>query len=122
MSASQQSLSLWASIRAIQLMSMAAPNRSNYNPSKSFNEVPSYDSLPYKRRFWVWGPPGSREEGLGMLNLLTPEHVARSAASEIRNGERVGLGWEFHKLEVPPFGRVPFQINVHPIGYARLSL
>ncbi|KAK9366200.1 hypothetical protein V1509DRAFT_296348 [Lipomyces kononenkoae] len=96
---------------------MSAPHGSTYNPPKSFDEVPSYDSLPDKRRFWVWGPPGSREEGLGMLNLLTPEHVAQSAAREIRSGERVGLGWEFHKLEVPPFGRVPFQMKVKAIAH-----
>ncbi|KAK9462290.1 uncharacterized protein V1516DRAFT_685304 [Lipomyces oligophaga] len=84
---------------------------------KSFDELPSWDELPYKRRFWAWGPPGSHEEGLGMLNLLTPEHLVKNVVPEIRTGERVGLGWGFHKLENPPFGRVPFNLKIIPIAY-----
>lgn len=79
---------------------------------KSFAELPSYDELPDKKRYWVWGPPGSHEEGLGMLNLLTPEHVAASAAKEIKTGHRVGLGWEFHKVEFPYFKRRLYEMKI----------
>lgn len=54
---------------------------------ESFQELPSFNDLPDKARYWVWGPPGSREEGLGMLNLLTPDYVAESAKTEIKTGE-----------------------------------
>ncbi|KAK9453846.1 hypothetical protein V1511DRAFT_461433 [Dipodascopsis uninucleata] len=83
---------------------------------KSFKELPSYDELENKHQFWVWGSPGSREEGLGMLNLLTPEHIAKSAASEIRSGERVSLGWEFHNLDYPPFNRINFDMKIKPVS------
>ncbi|KAK7207673.1 hypothetical protein BZA70DRAFT_271907 [Myxozyma melibiosi] len=86
-------------------------------PYKSFSDLPDYDSLANKERFWVWGPPGSHEEGMGMMNLLTPKHVATVVAPEIRTGERCGLGWEFHKLENPPFGRVNYQMTVLPIAH-----
>ncbi|KAH0841820.1 hypothetical protein FOPE_06970 [Fonsecaea pedrosoi] len=73
---------------------------------KSFSELPSFDELKDKRRFWV-GEPSSAEEGLGMLRYLTPEHVEGAARSEIRTGERVCLNWEMTKLETPGFGREP---------------
>lgn len=84
---------------------------------KSFKDLPSFDELPDKRRYWEWGPAGSYEEGLGKLNLLTDEVVAQAAASEIRSGQRVGLGWEFRKLENPPFGRIPFNLNIKWVDY-----
>jgi hypothetical protein len=37
-----------------------------------------YDNLPDKERHWP-APPGSEEEGLGMLRLLTPDVVAVAA-------------------------------------------
>ena len=58
-----------------------------------------WDDLPDKRRFWP-AAPGSREEGLGMLRILTPDIVA-NAAREIKTGERVCLNWNLEKLERP---------------------
>ncbi|EKJ74592.1 hypothetical protein FPSE_05342 [Fusarium pseudograminearum CS3096] len=42
-----------------------------------------WDELRDPKRVWV-GEPGSREEGLGRLVLLTPERVANAAQSQIR--------------------------------------
>lgn len=70
-----------------------------------------YDDLPDKKRVWV-GTPGSREEGLARLALLTPSIVAKAAASEIRTGKRISLNWELPKLETAGFGRQPFEHNI----------
>ncbi|EXJ89626.1 hypothetical protein A1O3_02693 [Capronia epimyces CBS 606.96] len=74
----------------------------------------AFDSLPDKRRVWT-GTPGSREEGLGRLVLLTPEVVASAAASCIRSGRRVTVGWELTKLEIANFGRMPCRHQIVPI-------
>jgi hypothetical protein len=58
---------------------------------KSFADLPKFDELEDKRRFWV-AEPGTRNEGLGMLRYLTPEHVA---------GERVCVNWDMTRLETP---------------------
>ena len=68
----------------------------------------SFDELPDPRRVWP-GSPGSREEGLGRLVLLTPEAVAAAAASCIKTGHRVSLNWDLTKLEFANFGRSPAQ-------------
>lgn len=72
-----------------------------------------YDSLPDPRRVWT-GAPGSREEGLGRLVLLTPEVVA-SAASCIKTGRRVSLNWELTKLDIANFNRAPAQHHIVPL-------
>jgi hypothetical protein len=64
-------------------------------------DIPAtFDDLPDKRRYWP-AEPGSQDEGLGMLRLLTPEVVAAAAQSEIRTGRRVCLNWDLEKLEAP---------------------
>lgn len=65
-----------------------------------------FDSLPNIKRVWP-SKPNSREEGLGRLVLLTPEVVASAAATCIRTGHRVNLGWDLTKLEIANFGRLP---------------
>lgn len=70
----------------------------------------SYDELPDKRRVWP-AAPGSREEGLGRLVLLTPDVVA-AAASTIRTGQRVSLNWDLTKLDVANFNRAPTQHHI----------
>ncbi|KAL1889885.1 hypothetical protein Sste5346_008609 [Sporothrix stenoceras] len=71
----------------------------------------SYDELPDKRRVWP-GAPGSREEGLGRLCLLTPDVVASAAASCIRTGKRVALNWDLTKLDIANFNRAPTQHHI----------
>lgn len=71
----------------------------------------SYDELPDKRRVWP-GAPGSREEGLGRLCLLTPDVVASAAASSIRTGKRVALNWDLTKLDIANFNRAPTQHHI----------
>ncbi|MCJ1298934.1 hypothetical protein MMC08_001725 [Hypocenomyce scalaris] len=76
-------------------------------------ELPAtYDDLENKRRYWP-AAPGSREEGLGMLRLLTPEVVASAARAEIQTGERVCLNWDLNKLDPPGFGRQAFHHKIH---------
>ncbi|ODV89449.1 hypothetical protein CANCADRAFT_27057 [Tortispora caseinolytica NRRL Y-17796] len=74
-------------------------------------EFVPFDKLDNPKRQWIWGPPGSREEALGRLNLLTPE-VVRQAKDEIQTGERVGLNWELKKLEYVGFGRLPYKHEI----------
>ena len=57
----------------------------------SFADLPKWDDLKDKKRFWP-AKPGSRDEGLGMLRYLTPEHVKNVVQSEVKTGERVGCG------------------------------
>lgn len=59
-----------------------------------------FDDLPDKRRYWP-APPGSEEEGLGMLRLLTPDLVAQAAQTQIQTGERVCLNWNIENLSPP---------------------
>ncbi len=65
-----------------------------------------FDELPNKKQVWP-SSPGSREEGLGRLVLITSDIVASAAASCVRSGRRVSLGWELNKLEIANFGRLP---------------
>lgn len=74
----------------------------------------AFDALPNPKRVWV-GEPGSREEGLGRLALLTPETVASAAASEIKTGQRFGLNWDMRKMEVANMNRHPCQHHILPI-------
>lgn len=73
-----------------------------------------FEELPNPRRVWV-GTPGSREEGLGRLNLLTDERVAAAATEQIKTGRRVGLNWDLTKLEYPGFGRLPCEHEIVPV-------
>jgi hypothetical protein len=74
-----------------------------------------FKSLPNQKRVWL-GQPGGEEEGLGRLNLLTPEVVAAAAKSEIILGRRVGLGWDMMKLEYSQFGRQKCEHEIIPLG------
>lgn len=56
----------------------------------SFADLPKFDDLPDKKRYWP-AKAGSRDEGLGMLRYLTPKHVAEVVKSEVQTGERVSL-------------------------------
>lgn len=66
----------------------------------SFSDLPTFDELENKRRFWP-AKPGSYDEGLGMLRYLTPEHVAEVVKAEVKSGDRVCLNWDMSKLETP---------------------
>lgn len=70
-----------------------------------------YDSLPDKRRVWH-AKPGSREEGLGRLALLTPDVVAEAAKTCIKTGIRVSLNWDLTKLDIANFNRAPAQHHI----------
>lgn len=72
-----------------------------------------FDELSDPKRVWA-GAPGSREEGLGRLALLTSERT-REAAKEILTGQRVGLNWDLRKLEHPGYGRISCNHKVVPI-------
>lgn len=66
----------------------------------SFSDLPKFDELKDKRKWWP-AKPGSLDEGLGMLRYLTPAHVAQAVQSEVKTGERVCVNWDMTKLETP---------------------
>lgn len=72
-----------------------------------------FDQLPNPKQVWV-GSPGSYEEGIGKLAILTPEVVAK-AATEIKTGHRVTLGWELTKLDYPNLNRQPCHHQIVPL-------
>ncbi|KAI0385120.1 hypothetical protein F5Y04DRAFT_205476 [Hypomontagnella monticulosa] len=74
-----------------------------------------FDELPDPKRVWV-GEPGSHEEGLGRLVLLTEERVRKAAAQEIRTGRRVCLNWDMTKLEHVGLGRTPCEHKIVPLS------
>ncbi|KAI4860664.1 hypothetical protein F4820DRAFT_98777 [Hypoxylon rubiginosum] len=73
-----------------------------------------FDELPNPKRVWV-GEPGSHEEGLGRLVLLTDEVVQKAATQQIRTGRRVGLNWDLTKLEYPSLGRISCEHKIVPL-------
>jgi hypothetical protein len=73
-----------------------------------------FDELPNPKQVWL-GKPGSYEEGLGKLAILTPEVVAAASASEIRCGRRVTMGWEMTKLDFPNLNRQPCHHQIVPL-------
>ena len=73
-----------------------------------------YDKLPNPRQVWV-GEPSSHEEGMGKVSLLTPELVAKTAATEIKTGQRVTMAWDLTKLEYAGLGRSKSQHHILPI-------
>ncbi|KAF9885401.1 hypothetical protein FE257_012923 [Aspergillus nanangensis] len=81
--------------------------------SSSPFDIP-FDHLPNPRQVWP-GKPGSHEEGLGKLAILTPEVVAKAAASEIRTGRRVTMGWDLTKLDYPNLNRQPCEHQIVPL-------
>ncbi|PQE23908.1 cyclase family protein [Rutstroemia sp. NJR-2017a WRK4] len=80
---------------------MAGEDTLRYDPS--IYDTP-FSKLPNPKRVWI-GEPGSALEGIGRLSLLTPTIVSAAATSEIKTGQRVGLGWDMTKLEYSQFGR-----------------
>jgi hypothetical protein len=76
-------------------------------------DFPSFDELPLDRNGPegnAWGRFGVNDE-LGMLNLLTPNTVAR-AAIEIRSGVRISLDWYLDMPKFPSFDRKPFRQEI----------
>ncbi|RHZ53963.1 uncharacterized protein CDV56_103327 [Aspergillus thermomutatus] len=73
-----------------------------------------FDELPNPRQVWV-GKPGSYEEGVGKLAILTPEVVAKAAAAEIKTGRRVTMNWDMTKLDYPNLNRQPCNHQIIPL-------
>ena len=73
-----------------------------------------FDELPHPKQVWD-GEPGSQEEGLGRLVLLTEERVSKAAAEQIQRGKRPGLNWDLTKLEYPGYGRISCDHKVVPL-------
>jgi kynurenine formamidase len=75
--------------------------------------LPDYDDLPEipglgLRHAWdVFG----RDDTLGSVNLVTPERVARAAAS-VTTGELITLGLPLDVPDPPLFGRLPYQHHI----------
>jgi hypothetical protein len=78
-------------------------------------QVPDFDHLttdPKGPHGNAWGLFGAEKADLGMLNLLTPAVVQRTAAEEIRTGVHISLDWDLNKPANPSFGRAPFKHEV----------
>ncbi|KAE8453119.1 hypothetical protein EG329_012306 [Mollisiaceae sp. DMI_Dod_QoI] len=73
-----------------------------------------FSKLPNPKRVWL-GAPSSSLEGIGRLSLLTPQVVSAAATSEIKTGQRVGLGWDMRKVEYSQFGRQKFEHKIIPL-------
>lgn len=94
-------------------MSPSSPNPNEPRSPPSTLLLP-FASLSSPKRVWL-GAPGSREESLGRLSLLTPSVVAAAAREEIKTGERVGLNWDMMKLEYSQFGRQSCRHEILPL-------
>ncbi|KAL4864186.1 hypothetical protein BDV12DRAFT_16211 [Aspergillus spectabilis] len=73
-------------------------------------QIPAFENLtldPTGPPGNAWGLFGPNNE-LGMLNLLTPELVRKTASEEIREGIRISLDLPLNRLSHPSFGRKPF--------------
>ncbi|KAL3444492.1 hypothetical protein BJX65DRAFT_297629 [Aspergillus insuetus] len=77
----------------------------------AFQLPEKFDELPNKRQYWP-AAPGSAEEGIGMLRILTPDIIANAARTQIQTGERVCLNWDLENLNPPGFKRKPFEHKV----------
>lgn len=64
----------------------------------SFADLPKFDDLEDPKRFWP-AKAGTKDEGLGMLRYLTPEHVAQVVKSEVHTGDRVCINLWDRSLE-----------------------
>ncbi|KAH7226218.1 putative cyclase-domain-containing protein [Fusarium oxysporum] len=88
-------------------------NYFNFYQKLTMSSKPSFESLPLRKD----GPPGNAwglfgdNDECGMLNLLTPEIIAK-AASEIRDGVRVSTDWPLNRMSRPCFGRAPFKHEI----------
>ncbi|KAL2073209.1 hypothetical protein VTL71DRAFT_10533 [Oculimacula yallundae] len=107
------------------MSSSAQTEQTSKVTSDKESEIPRYDvsifstpfsQLPNPKRAWL-GSPSSSLEGLGRLALLTPEVVSAAAASEIKTGRRVGLGWDMTKLEHSQFGRQKCGHTIIPLTF-----
>ena len=81
----------------------------------SFADLPKFDELENKKRFWP-AKAGTRDEGLGKLRYLTPSHVAQVVKSEVQTGERVCLNWEMTRLETPGM-LLPYLDSTSPLTF-----
>jgi hypothetical protein len=75
--------------------------------------LPDYDDLPEIEGLGVrhaWGVFGA-DDVLGSINLVTPERVARAAAS-VRTGQMIGLDLPLNVPDPPLFGRRAYRHHV----------
>jgi hypothetical protein len=94
-------------------LSLWRPAIGSKTMTRSLFDTP-FDELPNPKQVWM-GKPGSYEEGLGKLAILTPEVVAKAAASEIKCGRRVTMNWEMTKLDYPNLNRQPCNHQIVPL-------
>jgi kynurenine formamidase len=80
-------------------------------------ELPDFNSLPINPShpaLAAWGLWGEQDE-LGMLNLLTPQRVAK-AGQLIRSGKVFSLNWELELPDPPLFGRPRLEQTFNRLG------
>ena len=79
------------------------PNSKTF-PSRK--DLPSIPGAP-KDAAWFWG----KDDGLGRLNLLTPDRV-KAAAKEIQTGEMARMDLPLDVPKQPAFGRETFEHKI----------
>jgi hypothetical protein len=72
-----------------------------------FDELPLLGDLGLRHAWDVWG----RDDVLGSINLVTPDRVARAAAS-VATGELIPLDLPLDTPNPPLFGREPYRHTV----------
>lgn len=76
-----------------------------------FADLPLQPGDPPMSAWGVWGP----SDQLGCLNNLTPERTV-AASRLVENGISIGLNWEMHQMNVPPFYRTKLKHEIFRIG------
>jgi hypothetical protein len=76
-----------------------------------FDDLPELPGLGIRHAWDVFG----RGDALGSINLVTPERVARAAAS-VTTGELVPLDLPLNLPDPPLFGRQPYQHHVRQLS------
>jgi kynurenine formamidase len=80
-------------------------------PLPDFDELPEIPGLGIRHAWDVWG----RDDALGSINLVTPERVARAAAS-VRTGQMIRLDLPLDVPAPPLFGRRPYRHEVFALS------
>jgi hypothetical protein len=81
------------------------------SPLPAFDDLPEVPGLGIRHAWDVWG----RDDVLGSINLVTPERIARAAAT-VRSGQAIRLDLPLDVPDPPLFGRRPYRHEVFALS------